>query len=211
MEREIHIRENKNDITPKDFWDILENLLDTTIDILNEKAEEFDFNMNDVDPDENFVEEQRIERLIHSSSDCAMDSKEYIEMVNEWFENPNHKTEGLGIIKDDDFAKKFPLKIIDSVDIIRWYQYQIHVKIMRALSGKNEDEFEDMPRDSDGSAKVALLGIDRSISAWGNFLMNFSDDDNSIFNILLHLVDIQHSVDAKFPEARNFIRPGFDE
>lgn len=211
MEKEMSLHEDKNDISVNDFWEVLENLLDTTLDILDEKAEEFDFAPDDVEPNENIMEEHRIERLINSSSDCALASNEYIEMVNEWFNNPNHKTDGLGTLDNEAFVKKFPLKIIDSVDVIRWYQYQIHVKIMRALSGKGEDEFEDMPKDSDGSAKVALLGIDRSISAWGNLLMNFSDNDNSIFHILLHLVDIQHSVDDKFPDARNFIRPGFDE
>ncbi len=215
MKKEMQIKEDGEDIDITAFWNVLENLLDTTIDFLHEKSEEFGVDLDDgEEPDEDFeeyIEERKIERLINSSTDCAISSQEYIDFVDEWFNNLNHKTEELGKINDEALKEKFPLKIFDSIDVIRWYQYQIYVKIMRALSGKNEDEFDDFPKDSDGSAKVALIGIDRSISAWGNLLMNISDDDNSIFKILLHLVALQHAVEAKFPDARYFVRPGFDE
>jgi len=41
--------------------------------------------------------------------------------------------------------------------------------------------------------------------------MHFSDEDKVILNIILHLVELQHTVEEKFPNALNFIRPGFDE
>src|SRR6185503_15852915 len=49
----------------------------------------------------------------------------------------------------------------DAREVIQWYQYQIAVKTMRALSGRKEEleedpEIMDFPKDSDGSAKVAL-------------------------------------------------------
>ena len=58
----------------------------------------------------------------------------------------------------------------DAVEVIRWYQHLIHARLMRAVRGELEErsEFPDeFPKDSDGSAKVALIAIDRSIAAWG--------------------------------------------
>ena len=55
------------------------------------------------------------------------------------------------------------------IAVIRWYQFFIAAKLIRALmSSVDEDDYLDVEcgRDSDGSAKAALIGIDRSISAW---------------------------------------------
>ncbi len=210
MGEELENKIKKDNLNVNDFWDVLEDLLDTTIELLHEKADEFDINLDNEIEDEDFHEESRIKRLINESTDCAVASNKYIALVSEWFDNPVNKTSEFEKLDSEVSKKNIPFKIIDSIEVIRWYQYQIYVKTMRAISGKEEDEFEDMPKDSDGSAKVALIGIDRSISAWGNLLMNFADDDNSIFSILLHLVDLQHLVETKFPNARAFVRPGFD-
>src|SRR5205085_1111029 len=63
----------------------------------------------------------------------------------------------------------------DAVEIIGWYHMFIHVKLCRALHGLADDEdFEQLldqdgkpfPKDSDGSAKIAIIGIERSFAAW---------------------------------------------
>jgi len=210
MEEEMDIHKDGSDFSIAEFADMLENLLDATIDLLHEKAEEFGVDLDEIKDDDNFEENRKVEKLLNESTDCAVASKKYIGTVNEWFDNPKHETDEL-LIENNTINEKFALKIVDSIEVIRWYQHQIYVKIMRALSGKNREADEDFPNDSDGSAKVALIGIDNSISAWGNLLMNFRDNDNSIFNILLHLVDLQHAVEEQFPKARSFVRPGFDE
>ena len=103
--------------------------------------------------------------------------------------------------------------IDDAVQIIRWYQHQIYVKLMRAIHGMIDDEFEgldDYPKDSDGSAKVALIGIDRSISAWGEMRKYFLDRDDKALDLLVHLDRLRRKMEKTFPLARLFIRPGFD-
>ena len=71
--------------------------------------------------------------------------------------------------------------------------------------------FNDFPRDSDGSAKVALIGIDRSISAWGEMIKHFQDQDDKIVDIIAHLNGLRERTEIEFPKARAFVRPGFDE
>ena len=58
-------------------------------------------------------------------------------------------------------------KITDSIEVIRWYQHQIDVKVMRALAGVSDvyhiPASEERPLDAEGSAKVALVGMDDSL------------------------------------------------
>jgi hypothetical protein len=54
--------------------------------------------------------------------------------------------------------------IADFTEVIQWYQFFIAVKPIRGLMSRiDEDDYlaEDDQRDSDGSIKVALIGIDR--------------------------------------------------
>jgi hypothetical protein len=100
--------------------------------------------------------------------------------------------------------------------VIQWYQYQIAVKLMRALSCRDdgwedEPEMADFPRDSDGSAKVALIGIDRSIAAWRLVQLSLPERCESIVPLILQLDRLRKRVEKHFPEARDFVRPGFDE
>jgi hypothetical protein len=103
----------------------------------------------------------------------------------------------------------------DAREVIQWYQYQIAVKTMRALSGRKEEledpETADFPKDSDGSAKVALIGIDRSIAAWRMMQLSLPDRVESIVPLILQLERLRQRVEKSFPQARDFVRPGFDE
>src|SRR5262245_13307548 len=56
----------------------------------------------------------------------------------------------------------------DPCAVITWFHMQILVKVHRAIHGfaENGTGPHDWPPDYDGSAKVALLGIDRSHAAW---------------------------------------------
>ena len=101
----------------------------------------------------------------------------------------------------------------DACEVIQWYQYQIAVKTMRALSARREELEEDleMPKDSDGSAKVALIGIDRSIAAWRMMQLSLPERADSIVPLILQLEMLRTRLENAFPEARDFVRPGFDE
>ncbi len=70
------------------------------------------------------------------------------------------------------------------------------------------DEF---PKDSDGSAKVALIAMDRSIAAWGELHRHFPDAEDDILDLLAHLDRLRRHAEQEFPAARAFVRPGFDD
>ncbi|HSO74547.1 MAG TPA: hypothetical protein VLU47_06900, partial [Blastocatellia bacterium] len=105
----------------------------------------------------------------------------------------------------------------EAVEVIRWYQFQIAVKIMRGLM-RDDDEDEENgessfahQKDSDGSVKVALLGMSRSIGAWGRLSEEFPDQASEMVPLLVHLERLRRMTEVCFPNAMNFIRPGFDE
>jgi hypothetical protein len=103
----------------------------------------------------------------------------------------------------------------EAIEAIRWDSLLIHVKIMRALNGRDEDPgghwFDNDPVQSDwnGSAKVALLSIDRSHAAWRTIGAAIRDDGATALADNLHR--LRQELDKQFPRARQFRRPGFDD
>lgn len=100
--------------------------------------------------------------------------------------------------------------------MLRWYEHQIYVKIARALHGLydefDQEDFVDDPvqTDANGSAKVALIGIERSMAALGNLLVVFEEHEDRILDLLVLLEYTKRHVEETFPAARKFQRPGFD-
>jgi hypothetical protein len=69
---------------------------------------------------------------------------------------------------------------------------------------------EGFQKDSDGSAKVALIGIDRSLAAWGEVRRSLPLFEQETMRLLLHLERLPREVEKAFPAAPAFIGPGFD-
>jgi hypothetical protein len=97
--------------------------------------------------------------------------------------------------------------------VIEWFHLQIVVKVHRAIRGLAEvgPEEREWPADHDGSAKVALLGIDRSHAAWLGAVERglVSESDAALF--IADLVWLGEALERVFPRARAFVRPGLDE
>ena len=126
-------------------------------------------------------------------------------------EELNMKAE-LELPNSDPFVEAEVLE--DALEVIQWHQHQIYVKISRALLSKMEEKREapdEFPKDSDGSAKVALIAMDRSIAAWGRMLEYFPEREDDLLKILVHLERLRRKTEQVFLNARAFVRPGFDE
>jgi len=203
------------------FWEKLADTLNETIRMLNEIAEAhgIDLDSMEIETDSKGKGHRESTQTVHIVSHM---SKAYVNMVDEWFdscqflleqkENELNSNSGLKVVPSESTHNTVTLQ--DSIEVIRWYQHQIYVKIARAIGSRgNEDsmDFHDYPKDSDGSAKVALIGIDRSISAWWEVLKHFSTQKDAILKMTLYLNRIRKRVEKEFPDARAFVRPGFDE
>jgi len=124
------------------------------------------------------------------------------------------------LIQEEERKGVDPAKLVEAQDcfqIISWYHMQIAVKIDRALRGNLGSETEDeswseaAKSDSDGSAKVAYLGMTRVLDSltkvheWNKAL---NSDIMPLLNTLYELID---DLNNEFPDHAAFKRPGFDE
>jgi len=102
---------------------------------------------------------------------------------------------------------------LEMLQIIGWYHFFIAAKINRALYAEADYEedadFDAFRNDGDGSIKIALIAIDRSIIAWGVLLTN--ETHREIKPLIQLLETLRRMCEEKFPNARDFLRPGFDE
>lgn len=103
----------------------------------------------------------------------------------------------------------------EALDIASHDAMFIMVKLRRALDGRDRHERGEEPdehpvqNDWNGSAKIALISVERSAAAWAVIAQATGDDTPAV--LASQLRDLQREVESTFPHARSFIRPGFDE
>jgi len=218
------VEEQFGDLQEKDqlnevFWQRFSEMLHNTLTMVKEMAKERGIDIDSIDFEKDYDNEDRIKEDPLADL-ISHTSKNYTKKVNDWFNSKEHilleKAEEINrihLIPSKNNPVKEAANINDAIDIIRWYQYQIHVKLKRASKSASDESIDsgDYPKDSDGSAKVALIGIDRSISAWNILLSYFSDQERHIIDLIALLENIKTRVEIQFPGARDFIRPGFDK
>jgi hypothetical protein len=109
------------------------------------------------------------------------------------------------------FDARYPLN--DPRSVIRWFQSSISAKAYRALTGLTDPDLDDVnaPNDQDGSAKVALIGIERSHAAWLQLVENGLASADDVQPLIADLIWLADQLDRVFPRARAFVRPAFDE
>jgi len=209
------------DLDNEIFWKKLSETFQVTLELLQEAAEEQGIDLNSVEIEE-FEEQERLNDELARDHECSRAAKLYSEMVSDWLDSARElfaqdedemdSDESLDL--EDAPPVEKDTSFMEAVEVVGWYQHQIYVKLMRAIRGGLQEELEileEYPKDSDGSAKVALIGIDRSIAAWGEIRNLFPHRSNQIMDILLHLEQLRRKVEKTFPDARAFIRPGFDK
>ena len=104
----------------------------------------------------------------------------------------------------------------DPIDTVGWDAYFIPAKLHRALRGRDERQRGEsdgddhaVQNDWNGSAKVALISIERSHHAWCTIAAATGDPDAA--RLVDELSRLRAAVEEAFPSARRFVRPGFDD
>ncbi len=146
--------------------------------------------------------------------------KEYLDMGQEWFSNHQQEIK----YKEDELNHKLQMgikdipkeaaELVDAIEVIRWFLFFINVKLDRALYGlrnHSDDEEDPIQNDANGSAKVALNAVERSLKAWEVIRMHFPNHTDELIDIFVLLGRIKMGLETLFPEMESFVRPGFDE
>jgi hypothetical protein len=105
--------------------------------------------------------------------------------------------------------------LAEALDIVAHDSACVSAKLHRALDGRDrhrygeaEDEHP-VQNDWNGSAKVALISLERSDIAWCT--IGQTTGDQMADTLAASVSDLRHVVLDEFPRAMSFVRPGFDE
>jgi hypothetical protein len=212
----------ENDITNKAFWDNIGKNLADAITLLHEAAEKqgIDLTISDNKEIEEYELEQKKGREIMAKHPLIKYCKQYMldarvvlqknELLNQKATELLQLTE-LGVKNIKDTKHEINI-VLDSLEIIQWYLIQIQVKFMRAMPTSDDDTTDEtFISDSNGSAKVALIAVDRCIMAWQNILQFMPAAEDDVLPLLALLQKIQMLGNHSFPNARAFVRVGLDE
>ena len=229
------------DITNEKFWRKMHERFQLTAELISDWAAKNGVDLNSMDCEAAIAEHDReveeakqdeLTQTAHAYADSVDDWFKH-ESISE--SAIYDDTTGASESAPDDIT------VTDAVDVIRWYQIFIAVKTFRAISGSSSfagqevedealsfdcfsDEAEDdedvdydavlmrsAKIDSHGSAKVALVAIARSTAAWRSLQISLPEKSDTIQPLLVSLDQLRRSLEARFPRAHEFIRPGFDE
>ncbi len=121
-------------------------------------------------------------------------------------------------VKDD--VEEQAREIGEMIDVVAWYHTLIPSKLGRAVRGilergEGEGEVaaiiaESRRSDANGSGKVALIGVERSIAAWLKLRDILPAKEDFILSMLAILDRIRRRIHIDLPDSVAFRRPGFD-
>lgn len=99
-----------------------------------------------------------------------------------------------------------------------WFYPLIAAKIKRAVSSKLEilkDDDEDMisirEYDMNGSAKISVIALEKTIKTLNKLFDKMPDFKNDISDLLVTAGELLNLTEEEFPGFNSFVRPGFDE
>jgi hypothetical protein len=104
--------------------------------------------------------------------------------------------------------------LAEAVETIEWFSSMISSKLYRAICGQAEgwEPRHEAQTDFNGSAKIALIGVDESRRAWAVLMeAGRATADGVPAQALRMLEELDTAVRRQFPRVMEFVRPGFDE
>lgn len=220
---EDRLRDAKSrDPENREFWEELGATFVDVRQMLREKCIKMGIDPDKPLTDEEEAEERRRDDAV-ARNNLVRASKAYFEKTMKWFRKsePLFKAKEVELIQrarlelpnsPDPHSEAIELK--DLLEVVQWYHTMIPAKVHRAVYGAVRGVpkiIEDLPKDSDGSAKIALISVDRSIAAWARLRTHFTEQKDAILDTLVELDRLRRGIEQAFPAARAFVRPGFDE
>jgi hypothetical protein len=205
------------------FWKYMHDIFSVTTEMVQDYARKNDIDLSP--PTQEELEQQEQLREQTHEHPVSKEGMDYMDAVHQWFGAhekffqqvaEQFKSRDQMRLPGDNFQFQW-YQLHNAFEVVQWYYTLVSVKIRRAVHGLlnpldlPEEELKDIPSDADGSAKIALIGMDRSIAAWAVVLKSMPEQEKVILDFLVQLERIRRETERVFPKARAFIRPGFDE
>jgi hypothetical protein len=187
----------------KEFWEHLSMIFQATWEMIAESAQEMGIDLNESKAD-------YIQPVHHKTATENLAEKYGLRLLK-WLDN----NEKLFEQKAKTFLLTNEQQLVsfqDAIDVIRWYSLFIAVKIHRAHLELHDFDDEELDRyDKNGSAKIALIAISRSLEAFSFLYNHIPEQEDDIIAYLADLSRIQKQINVSFPDAMKFKRRGFDD
>lgn len=190
------------DMKNKEFWEHLSMVFQATWEMIAEGAQEMGIDLTESKTD--YVEP------VHHKTAVEKLAEKYGLRLLKWLEKNEdlfkQSAETFRLVNEDQLVT-----FQDAIDVIRWYSLFIAVKIHRANFTPYDFDDEETDRyDKNGSAKIALIGINRSLEAFSFLYKHLQEKEDEILGYLVDLSRMQKLMLKAFPQAMSFKRPGFD-
>lgn len=98
-----------------------------------------------------------------------------------------------------------------AIETIKYFSLFVPIKMARALSQVAQLGPGEQQSDANGSGKAALLALDRMENAWRSLIDTHHISASVAAPFLAEIARMQRNINCALPDARGFLRPGFDE
>ncbi len=203
------------------FWDDVQLSFALALRMATRKARELGIDLDAPDALHDAAVEERRRRRLAARQGSALHRRAFayaravesvIERLRSRFAELEQAWRTLARLEAGDPAAE-ATAVGDALEVVQWYRFFIDVKLQRAVAGRVDEAIEGadgFPSDADGSAKVALIAIDRSLGAWAKLREHLPAAEDEILDVLVQLARLRAAVERGFSRARAFQRPGFD-
>ena len=184
-----------NDDPDSSSLESLKHVFSITNDILNQTLKE-----KNMDIDFPVTKNDSFFPKLHVSEQKVLDAaKEYTMDTAKWLKS---------LPEEEIFAIN---ELLKPVTVIMHFHVFISTKLARAFFGRvSLPEDDPIQNDSNGSAKIVLTAITRSLESWTHLLDYKKDKEEWILKQCTRLKKLTEMVERSFPHAQEFLRPGFD-
>lgn len=200
---ELARMEDGDDIEGDDLWLELSAMFEATFEMIAKDAKKFGIDLNDISTEN--VREKKTEL-----NDIEKKAKSYSRSAHKWLEENNECFQKMQNVEFENDPFSIP-DFFEALEVIRYYLFFIEVKTRRAFFDIEEIADEDpIQNDNNGTAKIAIIAIDRSIEAYTVLFYRFKDHEEQILKYLKQLANLKEDLISVFPYVMKFVRPGFD-
>lgn len=195
------------DAENKNFWEQIRLAWEVTMELIEEDAGRLGIDLDSI-PDVEIPE--------HIETPLEVKANNYGTKMHKWLEANSEfmaeKAEELVMINDEASIVRYK----DALEVIEWYYFFIGAKVHRAHLDLEErqndpDDEYNVYSDNLGSAKIAIIAIERSMDALSVFYAEWKEKEDDILNFLVELSSIKKQLLQTFPGVMDFKRPGFDD
>lgn len=206
-----------DDWEPQDFFDELDKLYPLDEQSIPSWLEEAGLDLSDISPDD--VPEPDLKTL-QLENDMRERAKRYAHLVGNFFKDHHADLLARGIdlqtLRSQTGRDTHERSVLaEAIQVIYWYQHFIFAKASRAVGGMEDMDDEETwggpyQSDANGSAKVCMIGAERSLAAWELLRRHCTDHHDSVLVLMREINSLRYRMEQLFPDWRKFVRPGFD-